>query len=94
VQEPHQQDPPPPHGQQRCDDMGIRRLRHDVCNGVHEMSLCICALPILTDDRERLQYLQEITTTADRVIALLDELEAAMAGSDTGGPHSPGQSST
>ncbi|WP_428940347.1 hypothetical protein [Fontivita pretiosa] len=94
MQEPHKQDPPPLHEQQPSDDTGIRRLRHDVFNGMHALNLCICALPTLTDDDERLHYLQEITTAADRVITLLDELEAAMAGGDMANNHPPGQYGT
>jgi len=51
-------------------------------DGVHQLNVCIWALPICTDDRERLQYLQEIADGVDRVVALLDEFDLASADTD------------
>jgi hypothetical protein len=39
------------------------------------MLLCASALPLAADQRERLEFIDEIAVAADKLLAVLDELE-------------------
>jgi hypothetical protein len=57
------------------DDPLRRKLRHDLRGELNALALCAEAAAGATGDAERLEWLSDVEAIADRVIALIDQLE-------------------
>ena len=57
-------------------DQTIRQLRHDLRGRANTLLLCTSALPHTTETSEKLEYLDEIVIAAEKLVGLLDQLEA------------------
>lgn len=62
----------------------LRQLRHDLRGRANALMLCTSALPLASDDRERLEFVDEVLLAADKVIAVLDKLDAIPQDSTAG----------
>jgi hypothetical protein len=74
-------------------DPGIRQLRHDLRGRANTLLLCTSALPHTTEQSEKLEYLDEIIIAAEKLVGVLDQLEAmpehfAAGATDTQAPAS------
>jgi hypothetical protein len=57
-------------------DLSLRQLRHDLRGRANTLLLCTSALPHASDDQEKLEYLNEISLAAEKLVVLLDQLES------------------
>ena len=56
-------------------DQLLRQLRHDLRGRANTMLLCVSALPLALDENERLEFVDEISIAADKLLVVLDQLE-------------------
>ncbi len=54
----------------------LRQLRHDLRGRANALVLCAAALSLASDDQERLEFVSEVELAADKLIVVLDRLEA------------------
>jgi hypothetical protein len=54
----------------------LRQLRHDLRGRANALMLCASALPLAIDDQERLEFIDEVLVSADKLLDVLDQLEA------------------
>jgi hypothetical protein len=54
----------------------VRQLRHDLRGQVNTLVLSAAALTVADDDRDRIEFLRSIETAADKLLAVLDQLDS------------------
>lgn len=54
----------------------VRTLRHDILGRINALVLCAGALDETLDPHEALEFIGHIEKTSDKLVALLDRLEA------------------
>jgi len=57
-------------------EQNLRQLRHDLRGRANALVLCAAALSLASDDQERLEFVNEVELAADKLITVLDNLEA------------------
>jgi hypothetical protein len=57
-------------------EANLRQLRHDLRGRANALVLCTAALSLASDDQERLEFVTEVELAADKLITVLDRLEA------------------
>jgi len=57
-------------------EANLRQLRHDLRGRANALVLCAAALSLASDDQERLEFVSEVELAADKLITVLDRLEA------------------
>jgi hypothetical protein len=55
----------------------LRQLRHDLLGRANALVLCVSAIPLASDDAERVQFLDEVIRSTDNLLVALDQLEAS-----------------
>jgi hypothetical protein len=66
-------------------DLSLRQLRHDLRGDANTMVLCASALSLVDNQDERLEIIDEIVQSADKLLAVLDQLEATPGNFTTDG---------
>jgi hypothetical protein len=53
----------------------MRKLRHDLRGRWHALSLCLCAIDIVDDPREKLEMLDLLTQSAEEIDVVLLQMQ-------------------
>jgi nitrogen-specific signal transduction histidine kinase len=64
------------HGVTQSSSPDIRSLRHDIRGRLNALVLCSSALDDTIPQHEAIEFLTHIEKTAERLVALLDQLES------------------
>jgi hypothetical protein len=59
----------------------LAALRHDMRGTLNALKLCISAFDMPMDASEKLEFLSDIESSADKLAGLVDEFEALLASS-------------
>lgn len=57
-------------------EIGPSGVRHEIRGTMHALKLCVSAFEVPLDPSEKLEFLADIESSADRLVSLLDEYEA------------------
>jgi hypothetical protein len=65
----NQSTPPPPV------NPALRQVRHDLRGRINAMQLCVSALPVAADQKEAVEFIDDVIKLTDKVTELMDQLE-------------------
>jgi hypothetical protein len=60
----------------------LAALRHDMRGTLNALKLCISAFDMPLDASEKLEFLSDIESSADKLAGMVEEFEALLASSD------------
>ena len=69
-------------------ELGQPEVRHAIRGAMHALKLCVSAFEMPLETSEKLEFLSDIETSADKLVALLDRY-AALAPADPPAPPVP-----
>lgn len=68
-------------------EIGPSAVRHEIRGTMNALKLCVSALEMPLETSEKLEFLADIESSADKVVALLDEYETLASASPPADPH-------